>query len=893
MKLKMFLSGILICFCLLSFTSEIFGNGQELFNEDLLKFFTYRALGPARQGARILDIAVPPSQPYSYTFYVATASGGLWKTVNNGTTFKPVFDDQSRLVIPDVAIAPSDPNIVWVATGSPASGRLSLLGDGAYKSTDSGKTWKYMGLRKTRHIGRIAIHPKNPDIVYAATLGYHFSFNKERGLFKTTDGGKTWKKSLYISEKVGIVDVAINPANPDMVYAAAYDKWRKPWHFEEAGPESGIYRSTDAGKTWTKLGGGLPGGKLGRIGIDIYLRNPDIMYATIDNYNMRPPTKTEAEQARRRKIEPQERRIGGEVYRSEDAGKTWKKMNSIKDRIGGGKWYGQIKIDPNNDKVIYVQSTRLYRSTDGGKKWGSNTAAGIHVDHHAVWINPDNSNHIILGNDGGLAITYDWGKTWDVYENIPIAQFYAIGVDMDEPYNIYGGTQDTGSVKIPSNSIFGRITGDDWSSVGGGDGMYNQVDPNDSRWLYNDLQFGSIQRVDQKLGVRKSIRPRREEGKPPLRFNWNSPIHISPHNSQIIYFGAQILFRSLNRGDDWQEISPDLTSNDTEKQKGNIEHCNITTISESPVTSGIIWVGTDDGRVQLTKNGGGAWADLTGNLRKAGAPEDYYVSRVFASNFNKGSAYIVKTGFQRDDFRPFVYKTTDFGTTWTPISGNLPHEIMYVIIEDRKNPNLLFVGADTAVYVSLDGGKKWFRMQNNMPASPVNDLLIHPRENDLVVGTYGRGIYVTDITSLQELNEKVLAEDVYLFEVEPKIQWRYRPRGGLFGHRRFIVPNEPSGLVINYYLKNDVEEKVKITITDPYGNEMTSLKGRTKAGLKKVFWNMRRRQTKEEIEERRRRFGRAGSIRGGLVPPGEYVVTLEVGEKKLTRKVKIRKMPGT
>jgi photosystem II stability/assembly factor-like uncharacterized protein len=890
MKFKIRIPSLILLCSVLILVSGTFGEGQGIFSEDLLKVFEYRALGPARQGARILDVVVPESQPY--TFYVSTASGGLWKTINNGTTFEPIFKSPGKMPIGDTAVAPSDPNIIWVGTGDPASGRISLLGDGVYKSTDGGKTWEHMGLKETRHIGRIAVHPTHPDIVYVAALGYHFSFNEERGIYKTTDGGKTWEKSLFISDKVGFVDVAIDPQNPDVLYAASYDKWRNAWHFEEAGPESGIYKTTDGGKNWTKLSSGLPTGKLGRIGVAIYLRNPNIVYATIDNWNMRPPTEAEAKFARSRNQEPQERRIGGEVYRSDDRGKTWKKMNSERDNIGGGKWYGQIRIDPNDDQVIYVQSTTLFRSTDGGKKWTRNIAGNdVHVDHHALWIDPANSNHIILGNDGGLAITYDRGKTWDVFENIPGAQFYAIGVDMDEPYNIYGGTQDTGSVKIPSNGPTGRITRDDWAMVGGGDGMYNQPDPNDSRWLYNEYQFGTIQRVDQKLNTSQSIRPSRKEGEPPLRFNWNSPIRISPHNSQVIYFGSNVLHRSMNRGDDWQEISPDLTTNDAEKLKGNIEHCTITTISESPVTPGIIWVGTDDGKVKMTKNGGGTWIDLTPNLNKAGAPEFYYVSRVFASHFEEGAAYVVKTGFQRDDFTPLVFKTTDFGETWTSVAGNLPQEIIYVIFEDKKNPNLLFVGTDIGVFVTLDGGKSWMSMRNNMPSNPIHDLLIHPRENDLVVGSYGWGIYVTDISPLQELDEKVLAEDAYLFEVEPKIQWRYRPRLGLFGNRHFDAPNEDNGVVIYYYLKNEVKDDVKLVITDPYGTELNALTGSQKAGINKVVWNMYRKRTKEEIEKMRERGSRISGRPGALVSPGEYVVTLQVGEKRLTQRARVRPMP--
>jgi len=878
MKRKRHLPILLLGVCALILVSNTSGKDQELVNEDLLKVFEYRALGPAKQGGRILDVIVPESQPY--TFYVSTASGGLWKTENNGTTFKSIFVNPGKMPIGDVAVASSDPNIIWVGTGTAASGRLSLLGDGVYKSTDGGQTWKHMGLKETRHIGRIVIHPTNPEIVYVAALGFHFSFNEERGLYKTTDGGKTWEKSLYISEKVGVVEVAMDPQNPEALYAASYDKWRKPWHFEEAGPESGIYKTTDGGKTWTKLGGGLPTGPLGRIGIDIFLRNPNIVYATIDNYNTRPSTKEKAQ------LDRPGQRIGGEVYRSENAGKTWTKMNSEKESIGGGKWYGQIRIDPNNDKVIYVQGTLLYRSTDGGKTWVRDVATGIHVDHHAVWIDPKNSNHIILGNDGGLAISYDWGKTWDVFENIPVAQFYAIGVDMEEPYNIYGGTQDTGSMRIPSNGPTGQITGNDWTYVGGGDGMYNQPDPSDSRWLYNESQFGSIQRLDQKLGIRKSIRPSRKKGEPALRFNWNAPIQISPHNSQVIYFGSQVLHRSMNRGDDWQEISPDLTTNDPEKMKGNIEYCVISTLSESPVTPGIIWVGTVDGKVQLTRNGGATWTDITPNLGKTGADEDYYVSRVFASNFEEGSAYVVKTGFQRDDFEPLVFKTTDYGETWQLIAGNLPQEIIYVIFEDKKNPSLLFVGTDIGVFVTIDGGKKWMSMKNNMPTNPIHDLLIHPRENELVVGSYGFGIYVTDISPLQELDEKVLSEDVHLFEVEPKIQWRYRSAGGPWGHRHFNASNEKNGLVVYYYLKNDVKEDVRIIITDPYGKELSSLTGSKKAGISSVVWNMQRRLTKEEQER-----GGARMRSRALVSPGEYVVTLQIGEKKLTRKALIRPMP--
>lgn len=895
MSFRKVFSAVLLFLGLVFVFKDIYGEGEDRFNEDCLKIFTYRSIGPSRQGGRIVDVDIDPKKPF--TFYVATASGGLWKTTNNGTTFTHVFDDQSVISIGDVAVAPSDPNIVWVGTGEANNSRSSYCGDGVYKSEDGGESWKNMGLKESHHIGRIIIQAENPDIVYMAALGHLYSFNEERGLFKTADGGKSWEKVLYISDRVGVVDMAMDPSDSNTLYAASYEKQRLPWHFEEGGPGSAIYKTTDAGKTWAKLEGGLPTGMIGRIGLDISRKNPNIVYATIENANKRPPTEEEKKEDERRGLRPQERPIGGEVYRSEDGGEIWKKMNSAKDDIGGhpGYYYGQIRIDPNDDQVIYVLSVMLYRSTDGGKTWGkprpANAASGTHADQHALWINPENSNHMILGNDGGLYITYDGGKSWDFYDNLPLAQCYAVGADMDDPYNVYTGLQDNGSWKGPSNSIGSQITLDDWESVGGGDGFYNQVDPGDSRWLYNESQFGNIQRMDQKTGVIKRIRPAREKNKPPLRFNWNSPILISPHNSQIIYFGANVLFRSLNRGDDWQEISPDLTLNDPVKiaGRGNIQYCTIATVSESPMTPGIIWAGTDDGKVHLTKDGGANWVELTKNIVRAGAPRDYWVSRVFASHHEEGTAYVAKTGYRRDDFQPFLYKTTDFGATWTSISGNLPPEPINVIFEDRKNPNLLFVGTEMSVYVSIDGGRRWVCMKNNIPTNAVHDLLIHPRENDLVVATHGRGIFISDISPLQELNDKVFSEDVYLFEVEPKKQRVMRRSQSLSGHRHFTTPNEPYGFLIYYYLKNDVPTDASITITDPYGEEINTLKGTAKAGLHKVVWNMRHKPTEEELEQRRLSPFRFRDPVGKSVTPGEYVIVLKVGEKKLTRKAKILK----
>ncbi|MCU0243556.1 MAG: hypothetical protein MUE80_02180 [Acidobacteria bacterium] len=594
-------------------------------DEALSRAFVYRALGPARQCGRVLHVAAHPSD--RFTFYIAPSTGGLWRTVNNGTTFESLLPDAGNVPIGHFAVAPSDPRTIWVGTGDPASGRIPLRGFGVLKSVDGGRTWATMGLERTRHIGRIAIHPTDPDTVYVAALGYHFSANPERGLYKTADGGRTWAKVLDLGDRVGVVEVVLRPGAPDTVFAASYDKTRRPWNFDDYGPGTAVYKSTDAGRTWRKLAGGLPAGDLGRVGLAISPKSPDIMYATIDNANVRPPTAEEARRAAAaaaagRPAAPP--RIGGEVYRSEDGGETWAKRNADGQPIGGGKWYGQIYVDPNDENVVYVPNTPLTRSLDGGRTWGAkgpeNLAGSVHVDHHAVWIDPADSRHIILGHDGGLAVSYDFGRTWDAFDHLPLAQFYAVGVDMDEPYNIYGGLQDNGSVRVPSNGPSGAVTRDDWVSVGGGDGMVNVVDPEDSRWLYNASQNGAIQRVDQKLGLAKSIRPRPAAGRAPYRFNWTAPIALSPHNSRVVYLGAEVLLRSLDRGETWREISPDLTTDDPAKRAGNIEFCTLTSVAESPLEPGLIWTGSDDGQVRLTRDGGGTWRDATASLSTAAGP---------------------------------------------------------------------------------------------------------------------------------------------------------------------------------------------------------------------------------------------------------------------------------
>ena len=532
------------------------------FNEQLLRVFTYRNLGPFRMGARTSDIAVPaaPANDHLYTFYVGFWTGGLWKTTNNGTTFEPIFDAQAKLAIGDVAVAPSNANIVWVGTGDAFTSRSSYAGDGIYKSTDAGKSWTNMGLKDSHHIARIAIHPTNPDVVYAAVMGHLYSTNSERGVFKTTNGGATWERVLYLNEKIGVVDLVMNPKQPDVLFAAAYDKQRLPWQMINGGPESGIYKTTDGGRRWARLAGGLPEGRIGRIGLDMFHGNPDIVYAVIENQNPRPVVAAPAAAA----PGAASATYGGQVYRTDDAGQTWTRMSAEDYNVSpkGPYYFSQIRVDPGNDQHILVTQDGFRRSLDGGRTWNApNIFPRMFGDYRTLWIDPQNPNRMIGGSDGGIVISYDGGRTGDHYANIPVGEIYAIGVDMEDPYNIYAGLQDHEHWKGPSNGPLGRVTVWDWLAVGDNDGMFTQVDPQDSRYLYTTRQYGGHTRVDQKFGYETNIWPQRSQGDP-YRFQWATPLHISPHDSKVIYAGAQVLLRSPDRGDTWTEISPDLSTND-------------------------------------------------------------------------------------------------------------------------------------------------------------------------------------------------------------------------------------------------------------------------------------------------------------------------------------------
>ncbi len=873
----------------------------QTLTEDQLEAFTYRSIGPTRQSGRFVDIAVPSQEPY--TIYAATGSGGLYKSVNAGTTWESIFDFEAVFSIGDIAVAPSDPDVVWVGTGEANTSRSMYWGDGVYKSTDAGETWTNMGLPESHHIGRILVHPTDPDVVYVAAMGHLYSENPERGLYKTTNGGRSWHKALEVvdhGKHIGIVDAVMDPTNPDVIYAAAYDKVRKPYTFNLGGPGGGIYKTTDGGDSWTKLGGGLPEGMLGRIGIDIYLRNPNIVYANVENANREGMPDDERYQEL---LSDQSSRgmIDGQVYRSDDAGMTWQKVSPDSLSVGGGPgyYYGQVRIDPNDPDVVHVLSASSWGTRNGGEEW-LRRPLNFGGDDHALWIDPDNSDHIILGYDHGLGITYDGGATWQHTDQLSLAQLYAVGADMSYPYRVAGGLQDNGSQMGPSTKPGGGpITLEDWDRVGGGDGMYNVFDLCNNRYLYNESQFGPLSRLDLLTGERKSIRYQ----DPQLRVNWNAPILVSQHECATIYHSMNKLLKSTNRGESWEVISPDLTKADSatlttgKGGDGNIQYGTITAMDESSLDADVLWVGTDDGNVQVTRDGGENWT-----LVNDAIPDnpEYWVTRVEASNHRTGTAYVSFSGMRRDDFRAFVYKTTDYGETWTSIKGNLPEEPVNVIREHHRNSNLLFLGTDFAVYVSIDGGGSWTKMKVNMPTQPVYDMLIHPRENDLVVATHGRGIYIADISALQEM-DLALEHDAYLFQPESKPRW-YDDDFANSSSQNFAGESEPNGIVAYYYIGEGVSGDVKVSVYQG-GELINEYEGPSEAGVHSVLWNMTERQelSEAQIEERRtetRRFARFGRSQQGdprfsYSPArlGEYTFVLTVGDQRFERRASILRDP--
>src|SRR5882724_6028757 len=776
------------------------------------KALEFRELGPAVMGGRIDDFAAVESNPS--IVFVGVASGGVWKTVNNGTTWEPVFDKEGVSTIGDIAIAPSDPSIVWVGSGEPNNRQSSSWGDGIYKSTDGGKTWKNMGLAETRHIGRVVIHPKNPDVVYVAALGHLWGPNPDRGVYKTTDGGKTWSQLLKISNDTGASDIAMDPESPDTLYAAAYQRRRTPFGFNGGGTEAAIYKTTDGGASWKKLAKGLPyenGGQTGRIGLDVYRKDPNIVYAVVQHEK-------------------------GGIYRSEDKGETWRKMGDTNPRPS---YYSQVRIDPNNDLRVWVLGAAMFFSEDGGKTFTTRRVQKIHGDFHALWIDPASSNHIIAGSDGGIHSSYDNGKTWDFINSIAIGQFYEIGLDNEKPYHVCGGLQDNGSWCGPSATISrDGIANEDWTLIHGGDGFYAQIDNVEPWIVYTESQDGYLARRNLRTAQERSIKPEAKFGEPHYRFQWNSPVSVSAHDHNTIYYGGNYFFRSTDRGDTWTRLGNDLTSavdrnklqifgktpdkQTLSRHDGVEEYPTITTISESPVTADVLWAGTDDGNLQLTRDGGKTWNNVVGNV--PGLPKNSWVSWVQASNFDAAGAYAAFDRHTFGDMAPYVFRTTDYGKTWTPLVNAQDAKgvrgYAHVIKEDLAKSDLLFLGTEFGLWVSIDGGKSWAQFKgNHFPAVAVRDLAIQPRENDLVLATHGRGIWIVDdIVPLRNLTNDVTSQEVAFVSARP-VQQRIEGNGGWAnGDAVFVGDNPPDAAVITYYQRTrHLFGKLKIEILDSTG----------------------------------------------------------------------------
>ena len=870
---------------------------------DKLKGLEFRELGPAVMGGRVDDFAVVESNPN--IVFVGMASGGVWKTVNGGTTWEPVFDKEGVSTVGDLAIAPSDPSIVWMGSGEPNNRQSSSWGDGIYKSLDGGKTWQKMGLVATHHIGRVVIHPRNPEVVYVAALGHLWGQNPERGVYKTTDGGKTWSQVLKINEDTGVSDIAMDPESPDTLYAAAYQRRRTPYGFNGGGPGSAIYKTTDGGATWKKLTKNLPyenGGDTGRIGLEIYRKNSNIVYAVVQHEH-------------------------GGIYRSEDKGETWKKMGDTNPRPS---YYSQVRIDPNNDLRIWALGASMYYSEDGGKTFATDRVRGIHGDFHAMWIDPVDSNLMMTGSDGGIHWSHDAGRSWDFVNTIAVGQFYEVGFDFQKPYHICGGLQDNGSWCGPSQTpVRDGIVNEDWTVVHGGDGFYVQVDPVEPWIVYPESQDGHLSRRDMRTAQARSIMPQAKEGDPPYRFQWNSPVAVSAHDHKTIYYGGNFLFRSADRGDSWTRLGGDLTTgvergklpvagkvsdkSTLSRNDGVQQYPTITTISESPSTPNVLWVGTDDGNLQVTRDSGKNWKNVA--AKAPGVPKGTYVSRVVASKFAEGTAYASFDGHRGDDYNVYLFQTTDYGETWKAIRNGIPNSAgtVHVVREHPRNQNLLFAGTEFGLWVTWDRGANWTALKNNFPTVPVDDIAIQPRENDLILGTHGRSIWVfDDITPIEKMNADVLASDLTLFEPRTAVTYHIAQRRWSAGQKMFTAKNPPYGALLNYYLKDAVppepprpgaeerpsapprkEGKVKITILDKDGKVVREMDGPGAAGVNRTNWDLRwnapAEPTPEQLEAAAAGFG--FGPRGPLVEPGEYTIKIKAGGKEATQKVTVEDDP--
>jgi len=864
-----------------------------------------RSIGPAVASGRVMSIAVDPAN--KAVIYIGSASGGVWKTVNGGASWQPIFDTQGSFSIGWITLDARRPNVVWVGTGERNSQRSVAYGDGVYKSEDGGRSWTNVGLKTSEHIGRIVVSPKDSDTVYVAAQGPLWAPGGERGLYKTTDGGKTWTQALRISEHTGVSDVVLDPRNPDVVVASSYQRGRTFFTMIDGGPESAIHRSTDGGKTWKKITAGLPDEQLGRIGLAMSPVNPDVLYANVEAAN----------------------RKGG-IFRSSDNGVTWEKRS---DYNQGSMYYGDVFADPVNVDRIYVPDVIFQVSDDGGKTLRSLGQRNMHVDNHIVWVDPDNANHLLVGNDGGLYRSFDRAGTWTFFSNLPLAQYYDVDVDNASPfYNVYGGLQDNNSLGGPSRtlSVHG-ILNQDWFVTQDGDGFVTRVDPEDPNTIYASLQHGVITRFDKRTGERIGIQPQEDKGGAPLRWNWDTPFIISPHSHTRLYMAAQVIYRSDDRGNSWKAISPDLTRqidrnrlpvmgkvwgpDAVAKNTSTALYGNISAIAESPKREGLLYIGTDDGLVQVSDDGGGRWRKIEA---LPSVPMDAYIARIRASQHDAATVYVAIENHQNGDFKPYLLKSTDAGKSWKSIAGDLPERgSTYAIAEDHVDPNLLFVGTEFAAYWSKDGGQHWTKI-SGLPTIAVREIAIQKRENDLVLGTFGRGVYIVDDYSpVRAASATTVNAPATLYPVRDTVlyvptQQYAMPGKGFQGEMFFQGENPPYGAMFGYALKDGIKtlkekrteaeqaaEKagkpiqyatpeelraeaseeapaILLTVKSAAGTPIRVITGPVSKGLHRVAWDLRApahqlppNRPRGELEEL---FG--DPLVGPYVVPGEYSVTL-------------------
>jgi len=835
-----------------------------------------RALGPATTSGRISAIDVVHDNPR--IVYAGTAGGGVWKSTNGGASFSAIFDEHI-MSIGAVAVDQSKPDTVWVGTGESWPRNSVSVGRGMFKSTDAGRSWTATGLEKTERIARLAIHPKQSDTVFACALGHLWNANEDRGVFRTTDGGKTWQKVHYVDADTGCGDLAIDPQEPDVIYAAMYQVRRRPDFFVSGGPGSGLYKSKDGGTTWRKVTGGLPTGELGRIGLAVAPSRPGTLYAIV-----------EAKETA--------------LYRSDDAGESWRKTTEGEAFFGVRArpfYFANVKVDPSDHTRVYNFSLFLTVSSNAGRSFelsGPNPFGGMHPDHHAMWINPRDPYHMLIGTDGGVYVSRDRGTTWSFSATLPVAQFYHVTVDGQRPYRVYGGLQDNGSWSAPSQRP-GGVRNRDWMNVGFGDGFNVFPDPRDTSIVFSEFQGAQIRRLNTRTGEMKDIRPRAAAGEPKYRFNWNAAFTPSPNDTSVLYLGGQYVFRTRDRGETWERISPDLTTNDPAKQRqtesGGLSpdnttaenHCTIISIGESPLEPGVIWAGTDDGNVQVTRDGGKNWTNVVENVPKL--PAHTWVSMVEAGRHRRGTAFVAFDGHRTGDMQSYLYATDDYGKTWRAIAEGLDGYV-HSVRQDLVRPDLLFAGTEFGLFISVDAGTRWARL-TTLPRVAVHDMQIHPREHDLVLATHGRGIQILDdITPLRHLTPEVTAKNIAVLPSRPAAQAVFATLQDFPGEGEYTAANPPDGALVVYYLKTrHIFGRLAVDILDSSGKVVQTLPAGTRQGLNRVVWNMRLPAPKSASAPG---LG-ARAIVGPPVPEGRYTVRVTKGDDVATGTIDVGVDPLT